>query len=146
MLDEKWTVIAETKAAADGTARLAEGVDKAKWLRVSHGGDQHLLRFDSGRGELEFGRFPTSSATLGGWRTALDFDLNRVIERSVTNRLAGLRAENVRDAAVVVLDNRSGEVLGLVGSENYFAPGSGMVNGATQPRSAGSTIKPFDDW
>ena len=58
-------------------------------------------------------------------------------------RLASLRAENVREAAAVVLDNRTGEVLALVGSENYFAPGSGMVNGATQPRSAGSTIKPI---
>ncbi len=79
----------------------------------------------------------------GEIRTTLDLDLNRFIERSVTERLASLRAENVRDAAAVVLDNRTGEVLGFVGSENYFAPGSGMVNGATQPRSAGSTIKPI---
>ncbi len=75
-------------------------------------------------------------------RTTLDLDLNRVIERSVAERLAKLRGQNVRDAAVVVLDNRTGGVLGLVGSGDYFAPGSGQVNGATQPRSAGSTIKP----
>ncbi len=79
----------------------------------------------------------------GEVRTTLDLDLNRFVERSVTERLAGLRAQNVRDAAAVVLDNRTGEVLALVGSENYFAPGSGMVNGATQLRSAGSTIKPI---
>ena len=82
-------------------------------------------------------------ALQGEVRTTLDLDLNRFVERSVTERLAGLRAENVRDAAAVVLDNRTGEVLALVGSENYFAPGSGMVNGATQARSAGSTIKPI---
>ena len=34
-------------------------------------------------------------------------------------------------------------MLALVGSENYFAPGIGQVNGAWSPRSAGSTIKPF---
>ena len=79
----------------------------------------------------------------GEIRTTLDLDLNRFIERSVTERLASLRAENVREAAAVVIDNRTGEVLGFVGSENYFAPGSGMVNGAMQPRSAGSTIKPI---
>jgi penicillin-binding protein 1C len=78
----------------------------------------------------------------GEIRTTLDLDLNRFIERSVSERLASLRAQNVRDAAAVVLDNRTGEVLGFVGSENYFAPGSGMVNGAMQARSAGSTIKP----
>jgi uncharacterized protein YfaS (alpha-2-macroglobulin family) len=57
MLDETGAVLAETKTAADGTARLAEGAENAKWLLVSHGGDQHLLAFDSARGELEFGRF-----------------------------------------------------------------------------------------
>ena len=75
--------------------------------------------------------------------TTLDLDLNRFAEDAVRERLAKLRAQNVRDAAVVVLDNRSGEVLALVGSENYFAPGAGQVNGATARRSAGSTFKPF---
>lgn len=74
--------------------------------------------------------------------TTLDLALNQFIESAITGNLSRLRAENVRDGAVVVIDNRTGDVLGLVGSQNYFAPGSGMVNGATQPRSAGSTIKP----
>jgi penicillin-binding protein 1C len=78
----------------------------------------------------------------GAIATTLDLEMNQFIERSVQEKLARLRDENVRNAAVVVLDNRTGEVLGLVGSENYFAPRSGMVNGAIQPRSAGSTIKP----
>lgn len=79
----------------------------------------------------------------GTVRTTLDLELNQFIERTVSDKLARLRSENVRDAAVVVLDNHTGEVLGLVGSDNYFAPGSGMVNGAIEPRSAGSTIKPI---
>lgn len=78
----------------------------------------------------------------GTVRTTLDVELNQFIERTVNDKLSRLHQENVHDAAVVVLDNRTGEVLGLVGSDNYFAPGSGQVNGATQPRSAGSTIKP----
>ena len=57
MLDEKGAVLAETKTAADGTARVAKDIENAKWLLVSQGSDQHLLRFDSERGELEFGRF-----------------------------------------------------------------------------------------
>jgi penicillin-binding protein 1C len=78
----------------------------------------------------------------GTVRTTLDLELNQFVERVVSDKLARLRAENVHDGAVVVLDNRTGEVLGFVGSEDYFAPGSGQVNGATQARSAGSTIKP----
>lgn len=34
-----------------------ENAVAAKWLLVSKGEDQHLMRFDSERGELEFGRF-----------------------------------------------------------------------------------------
>ena len=82
-------------------------------------------------------------AGQGTVRTTLDLELNQFIERSVSEKLSRLHGENVRDGAVVVLDNRTGEVLGLVGSDDYFAPGSGQVNGATQARSAGSTIKPI---
>ena len=42
-----------------------------------------------------------------------------------------------------MLDNRSGGVLALVGSENYFAPAAGQVNGAWALRSPGSSLKPF---
>ena len=52
----------------------------------------------------------------------------------------------MNNGAVVVIDNRSGDVLALVGSGDYFAPGSGQVNGAWAPRSAGSTFKPFTYW
>jgi penicillin-binding protein 1C len=76
-------------------------------------------------------------------RTSLDLALNRVVEESVRTRLASLRGKNVRNAAAVVLENATGDVLALVGSENYFAPGTGQVNGALAPRSAGSTLKPF---
>ena len=75
--------------------------------------------------------------------TTLDLDLNRFVEGAVRDQLARLRAKNVHDAAAVVIDNATGDVLALVGSENYFAPGTGQVNGAWAPRSAGSTFKPF---
>lgn len=75
--------------------------------------------------------------------TTLDLDLNRFVEDTVKERLTPLREKNVHDGAVVVIDNRTGEVIALVGSENYFAPGTGQVNGALAPRSAGSTFKPF---
>lgn len=83
------------------------------------------------------------NSAKGEVHTTLDLALNQFVESSVTTRLSSLRSQNVGDAAAVVLDNRTGEVLALVGSENYFAPGGGMVNGAMQPRSAGSTIKPI---
>ncbi|MES2571973.1 MAG: penicillin-binding protein 1C [Verrucomicrobiota bacterium] len=76
-------------------------------------------------------------------RTTLDASLNEEVERIVRNYLEPLRDKNVQDAAAVVIDNATGDVLALVGSGNYFAPGTGQVNGAWAPRSAGSTLKPF---
>jgi len=76
-------------------------------------------------------------------QTTLDLDLNRVAETILRDQLNRLKAQHVGNGAVVVLDNRSGEVLALVGSEDFFSPKAGQVNGAWAPRSAGSTFKPF---
>ncbi|MEY2578820.1 MAG: penicillin-binding protein [Verrucomicrobiota bacterium] len=76
-------------------------------------------------------------------RTTLDFRLNDQVEKIVRDRLAQLREQNVRNAAAVVIDNATGDVIALVGSENYFEPGAGQVNGAWAQRSAGSALKPF---
>ena len=75
--------------------------------------------------------------------TTLDLELNRFAEATVRQHLGRLRNHQVNNAAVVVIDNRSGDVRALVGSGDYFAPGSGQVNGAWAPRSAGSAFKPF---
>jgi penicillin-binding protein 1C len=76
-------------------------------------------------------------------RTTLDLALNHYAESALRQHLSRLQAQHVSDGAIVVLDNRSGDVLALVGSANYFAPAAGQVNGAWAPRSPGSTFKPF---
>lgn len=76
-------------------------------------------------------------------KTTLDLVLNDAVTALLRERLTQLREQNVHNAAAVVIDNATGGVLALVGSENYFAPGAGQVNGAWAKRSAGSTLKPF---
>ncbi len=76
-------------------------------------------------------------------RTSLDLELNHFAESTLAAQLSLLLAKNVHNGAIVILDNRSAQVRALVGSENYFAPLAGQVNGAWAPRSAGSTFKPF---
>lgn len=76
-------------------------------------------------------------------RTTLDLELQHFVEQTVRTQLARLASRQVREAAVVVLDNATGGVRALVGSPDYFAQPSGQVNGALAPRSAGSTLKPF---
>jgi penicillin-binding protein 1C len=76
-------------------------------------------------------------------RTTLDLDLTRAAEEILKRRLRALRGREVTNGAIVIIENQSSDVLALVGSEDYFAPGSGQVNGAWALRSAGSTLKPF---
>lgn len=54
-----------------------------------------------------------------------------------------LRERNVSQAAVVVVDNRSGEVLVSVPAAFPESSRGGALNGTVTPRSAGSTLKPF---
>src|SRR5205085_1242761 len=73
-------------------------------------------------------------------RTTLDFRLNERVEAILRDRLAQLREQNVRNAAAMVIDNATGDVIALVGSKNYFSPGAGQVNGAWAQRSSVSAL------
>lgn len=79
----------------------------------------------------------------GAVGTTIDLDLNRFIEEKLRSRLSSLKDRRVSNGAAVIIDNRSSQLLALVGSENYFQPGAGQVNAATARRSPGSALKPF---
>jgi penicillin-binding protein 1C len=72
--------------------------------------------------------------------TTLDLDLQTTIERLVRSHLSALNRHDITQAAVVVIENATGAIRAMVGSENYAVS---QINGATQPRSCGSTLKPF---
>lgn len=76
-------------------------------------------------------------------RSTLDVETQRVCENAVADRLSRLAANNVTQAAVVALDNATGDVLAMVGGRDYNDPQGGQVNGATARRSPGSALKPF---
>ncbi len=76
-------------------------------------------------------------------RATLDGQLQQTLEAVVADRAADLRRAGAPHAAVVVLDNATCGVLAMVGSPDYWAPGSGAVNGAMARRQPGSTLKPF---
>lgn len=76
-----------------------------------------------------------------GGRTSLDPALQNLVEDRMAWRLAALPPET--DAAVVVLDIESSQILALAGSADAGDPVDGQVNGALAPRSPGSALKPF---
>ena len=75
--------------------------------------------------------------------TTIDGGLQRYVLDSVDRNVRALRESNVRDAAVVVLDNRSGQVLAYVGSSGPMLSLTPQVDNARSLRQAGSTLKPF---
>ena len=76
--------------------------------------------------------------------TTLDADLQRDVEGLIAAHLARLRTERVSNAAVLVIDNASGDVLAWAGSADFFdLAAQGQVNGATALRQPGSALKPF---
>ncbi|MEO8879916.1 MAG: penicillin-binding protein 1C [Gemmatimonadaceae bacterium] len=89
------------------------------------------------------------SATLRGTgddaevRTSLDYTLQHDVELEVKRTVLDLRERGVEQAAAVVLDNRTGEVLAWVGSPDFWADTSGQTDMVTSPRQPGSALKPF---
>ncbi|MEW5796505.1 MAG: penicillin-binding protein 1C [Candidatus Zixiibacteriota bacterium] len=77
-------------------------------------------------------------------RSTLDYGIQITCERLARNYQVGLASKGIHNLAAVVLDNRSGELLALVGSADFDDAGNhGQVNGALAPRSPGSALKPF---
>jgi penicillin-binding protein 1C len=75
-------------------------------------------------------------------RSTLDAGVQRVALAALRQQLAELRGRNVEDGAVVVLDNRSGEVLAWVGSSGAGSSAA-EVDAVLARRQPGSTLKPF---
>ena len=75
-------------------------------------------------------------------RSSLDGRLQRFVARTLRDRLEDLADENVSDAAALVVDNKTGEVLAYVGNTGG-ASSARFVDGVAARRQAGSTLKPF---
>ncbi len=77
-------------------------------------------------------------------RTTIDRPLQQFVEAQVQQVISTLATNNVHDAAALVIDNHTGEVLAYVGSPNYFDETNlGRNDGVQALRQPGSTLKPF---
>ncbi|MCY1011052.1 transglycosylase domain-containing protein [Nannocystis pusilla] len=86
------------------------------------------------------GRLSPGTATT----TTLDLDLQRDIEGAVRVHLAAIADRGASDAAVLVVDNDTGDVLAYVGSADFHSDEiSGQVDMVRARRQPGSTLKPF---
>jgi penicillin-binding protein 1C len=78
--------------------------------------------------------------------TTVDLEIQRIAEEEARAHVAKLQDDkyDVSNAAVVVMRNRTGEILAMVGSLDYWDEEiDGNVNVAVAPRQPGSSFKPF---
>ncbi|MFH1092254.1 MAG: penicillin-binding protein 1C [Pseudomonadota bacterium] len=76
-------------------------------------------------------------------KTTLDLELQSKIENLVKQELARIKHKGIGQAAVLVLDHRTMEVLAWVGSADFFNPVEGQNDGVVAQSQPGSAIKPF---
>ncbi|NJN16196.1 MAG: glycosyl transferase [Oscillochloris sp.] len=146
MVDEGYVSEAEARAAAEPDLRFAaQEVPLNAPHFVFYVRDQLLERYGN---EILNG---------GGLRitTTLDLNLQRMAQQKAYERINELSERNIHNAAVVVMQPNTGQILAMVGSIDYNAvkptdtPGEtgnvldGQVNVATRERQPGSALKPF---
>ncbi len=77
-------------------------------------------------------------------KTTLDLRLQKISEKLLANYVERVKIKNVSNGAVLIIDNKTMNVVAYCGSANFFDDASaGQVNGITAIRSPGSTLKPF---
>ena len=96
--------------------------------------------------EEEFG---VDRVERGGLKvtTSLNSSLQTIAEEEIRKGVEGAKGYNVNNGSMVVLDPKSGQILAMVGSVDYFNVDDprvdGNVNIATSNRQVGSSVKPF---
>jgi penicillin-binding protein 1C len=91
----------------------------------------HFLRYVTGLA------IPPHLLRHGRLHTTLDASLQGVVQAILDSRLHDLRASHVANAAALVVDHQTNQVLAWVNA------GDSQIDAITTPRQPGSTLKPF---
>lgn len=129
----------------------AEQRDSAKTAKVNFSKQEsfgikapHFVMYIKEQLEKEFGK---EVVEQGGLKviTTLDWELQQKAEEIVkTKALQNKKSFNAENGAIVAIDPRSGEILTMVGSRDYFDKEiDGNFNIAIAKRQPGSTFKPI---
>lgn len=111
--------------------------------KMSAGLDVHRPSFIAGRHFIAFVAAQENDTNV--FYTTLDLGLQSRIEASINNIFADwVKSDPFVNAAAVVIDVPTGDILAMIGSRDYFDPQiSGQYNSATASRQPGSALKPF---
>lgn len=123
------------QGALDESARAALSLEKLHQTRADLTvRADHFIRYVQARG---------STGDASTIRTTISADLQRRIQEILDTRVRALAAKQVTDGAVLVVDNRTAEVIAWVnGGSDEEGEGS-QIDAIVTPRQPGSTLKPF---
>ncbi len=97
--------------------------------------------------ELLEEKYGTKMVEQGGLRviTSLDLSLQNFAQEVVASEAAKLQPMKVSNGSTLITKTKTGEILAMVGSKDYFAKDiDGNVNLTTSLRQPGSSIKPIN--
>lgn len=97
--------------------------------------------------EILADKYGDATTEQGGLRvtTTLDLDLQEYAQQMVATEVAKLSKQNVKNGAALITRPKTGEILAMVGSKDYFAEDEdGKVNIIFAKRQPGSSIKPLN--
>lgn len=92
-------------------------------------------------------KYGSDKLNQGGLKitTTLDLNLQNFAQSVVATETAKLAKYNVTNGAVLLTQPKTGQILAMVGSKDYFAIDiEGNFNVTTAPRQPGSSIKPLN--
>lgn len=77
-------------------------------------------------------------------KTNIDLNTQLKTEKLVSDYIRSQRLKNIKNAAVIIIDNKTHKVITYVGSADFKdSTDGGQVNGANAVRQPGSTLKPL---
>ena len=90
-------------------------------------------------------QYGTEEVENGGMtiRTTLDTTKQSIAEQAVAQRISELSYNHVTNGGLISLEPKSGDILAMVGSVDYNAPGFGNVNVTLSQLQPGSSFKPI---
>ncbi len=92
-------------------------------------------------------KYGTKTVQRGGWKviTTVDLGLQDLAEKKVAETLPIIRKQKGDSAAFVAMDNKTGQIVALVGGADFNNEEYGKLNfGHSVKVSPGSTFKPYD--
>lgn len=137
--------MAELSFITDAQMRDSLAADTAsKVVPISHSIQApHFVFYILDQLEQRYGR---EALETGGWKiyTTLDWDMQQQAQKSVSEGVAKNIALGASNAALTAIDPKTGEILAMVGSRDFFDTSiDGEVNVATRLRQPGSSFKPI---